>query len=140
MTTHAPATERPTTVSVAVAIGWISVILDLVGGIALIALANNSDVLDALSTDSGTVKTMGIVILVLGVILALVVFQLGRGGNVARLLVSIVMLARIASAVYVIFAFGTHQLTEAIVSIAIAVTALALLWNDKANQFFATHP
>jgi beta-glucosidase-like glycosyl hydrolase len=31
------------------------------------------------------------------------------------------------------------RLTEAVVAIVIAVTALALLWNDKANAFYATN-
>ena len=37
------------------------------------------------------------------------------------------------------FAFGTHQLAEAILSAAIAITAIVLLWNDKANAFFAAN-
>ena len=133
------AAERPTSVTVAVAIGWISVILDLVGGVSLLVLAGNGDVTSALGTDETTARTIGIVLLVTAAILAVVVYLLGTGSNVARMLVTIVMLLRIGFAIWAIVAFGTHQLTEAILSMAIAVTAIVLLWNDKANTFFATN-
>jgi hypothetical protein len=133
------AAERPTSVTVAVAIGWISVILDVVGGVTLLVLAGNGDVTSALGTDETTARTIGIVLLVTAAILALVVYLLGTGSNVARMLVTIVMLLRIGFAIWAIVAFGTHQLAEAIVSMAIAVTAIVLLWNDKANTFFATN-
>jgi hypothetical protein len=131
--------ERPTSVTVAVAIGWISVILDVVGGVTLLVLAGNGDVTSALGTDETTARTIGIVLLVTAAILALVVYLLGKGSNLARMLVTIVMLLRIGFAVWAIVAFGTHQLAEAIVSMATAVAAIVLLWNDKANTFFATN-
>jgi hypothetical protein len=130
---------RPTSVTVAVAIGWISVIIDLVAGVALLVLAGNDDVTSALGTDAATARTIGIVTLVMAAILALVVYLLGQGSNIARMLVTIVMLVRIGVSIWALVAFGTHQLAEAIIAIAIAVTAIALLWNDKANTFFATN-
>jgi hypothetical protein len=126
-------------VTVAIAVGWISVLLDAVGGVALIVLAGNADVTSALGADESTARTIGIVGLVLAAILALVVYLLSQGSTIARMLVTIVMLVRIGFAVWAIVAFGTHQLTEAIVSMAVAVTAIVLLWNDKANAFFATN-
>jgi hypothetical protein len=133
------AAPRPTSVTIAVAIGWISVIIDLVAGVALLVLAGNDDVTGALGTDAATARTIGIVTLVMAAILALVVYLLGQGSNVARMLVTIVMLVRIGVSIWALVAFGTHQLAEAIIAIAIAVTAIALLWNDKANTFFATN-
>jgi len=133
------AAPRPTSVTVAVAIGWISVIIDLVAGVALLVLAGNDDVTSALGTDASTARTIGIVTLVMAAILALVVYLLGQGSNIARTLVTIVMLIRIGVSIWALVAFGTHQLAEAVIAIAIAVTAIALLWNDKANTFFATN-
>ena len=133
------AAPRPTSVTVAIAIGWIAVILDAVAGMTLLVLAGDPDVTAALGSDESTARTVGIVSLVIAVILAIVVYLLGQGSTVARMLVTIVMLLRIGFAVWAIVAFGTHQLTEAILSMAVAVTAIALLWNDKANTFFATH-
>ena len=136
---NAVSSERPTSVAVALAIGWISVILDLVAGVTLIVLAGNDEVTSALGTDESTARAIGIVALVSAVILALVVYLLGKGSNIARMLVTIVMLLRIGFAIWAIVALGTHQLAEAIVSMAVAVTAIVLLWNDKANAFFATN-
>lgn len=130
---------RPTSVTVAIAIGWFSVVIDLVAGIALLVLAGNGDVTGALGTDESTARGLGIASLVFAAVLALVVYLLGKGSNIARMLVTIVMLLRIGFAVWAIVVFGTHQLTEGVVAIAVAVTALALLWNDKANAFFATN-
>ena len=133
------AAPRPTSVTIAVAIGWISVVIDAVAGIALLVLAGSDDVTAALGTDASTARTIGIVSLVMAAILALVVYLLGQGSNIARMLVTIVMLVRIGVSIWALFAFGTHQLAEAIIAIAIAITALALLWNEKANAFFATN-
>jgi hypothetical protein len=126
-------------VTVAIAIGWIAVILDAVAGVALLVLAGDADVTAALGADESTARTIGIVSLVIAAILALVVYLLGQGSTIARMLVTIVMLLRIGFAVWAIVAFGTHQLTEAILSMAVAITAIVLLWNDKANAFFATN-
>jgi hypothetical protein len=129
--------ERPSSVTVAVTVGWLAVILDVVAGATLFALAGNESVLDALDSTESTVRALGIGTLISGAILAIVVFTLGRGSNVSRLLVSIVMAARIGIYVWAIIAIGSHALTEAIVGMAMAITVLALLWNDKANAYFS---
>lgn len=128
--------ERPTSVTVAVAFGWLAVILDVISAVALILLANNSDVLNTLDVSAGTARVTGIVVLVIALVLALVVLALSRGSNVARILVGLVMLLRIAAAVYLIIAFGTHNLGEALMSMAVAIAVIALLFNDKANAYF----
>lgn len=140
MSTGLPiAAPRPTSVTIAVVIGWISVVLDVLGGGALLLLAGSEDVTTALGTDATTARTIGITSLVMAAVLALVVYLLGKGSSVARMLVTIVMVLRIGVAIWALVAFGTHHLTEALLSIVIAGTALALLWNGKANTFFATN-
>jgi hypothetical protein len=139
MTSQYSAVEpRPTSVTVAVAIGWVSVALDLMAGVGLLVLSNNDSVLGALDATSGTVVTAGITTLVMGAILAIVVYMLSGGSSVARMLVSIVMVVRIGFAVWVLIAFGSHQFAEALVTIGVAAFALALLWNEKANAFFGS--
>ncbi len=133
------AVERPTSVTVAIAIGWISVLMDVLAGVALILLAGNADVTTALGADESLVRTQGIVFLVVAAILAIVVYLLGQGSSISRMLVTIVMVIRIGFAIWAMIAFGTHQMTEAIVSAAIAITAIALLWNDKASAYFAAN-
>jgi hypothetical protein len=126
-------------VTVAIAVGWIAVALDVLAGVALLVLAGDADVTSALGADETTARTIGIVSLVVAAILAVVVYLLGQGSKIARMLVTIVMLVRIGFAVWAIIAFGTHQLAEAVLSAAVAITAIVLLWNDKANAFFATN-
>lgn len=139
MTSQYSAVEpRPTSVTVAVAIGWVSVALDLMAGVSLLVLSNDDAVLSALDSESGTVVGAGIASLIMGAILAIVVYMLGAGSSVARLAVSIVMVLRIGFAVWVLIAFGSHQLAEALVVIGVAAFALALLWNEKANAFFGS--
>lgn len=129
---------RPTSVTVAVVLGWLSVVVDVAIGIALLALAGNASVLTALELDASDARTYGIVSLALAVILAVVVSLLGRGSHISRVLVSIVMALRVGFGIWAIIALGTSHLAEAIITIAIAVVVLALLWNEAANRFFAT--
>ena len=48
---------------------------------------------------------------------------------------SVVMILRVALSVWVIIALGTHNLTEAVVTIVISLVVLGLVWNEKANEF-----
>lgn len=133
------AVPRPTSVSIAVAIGWISVVLDLIGGVSLYLLAGNSDLQDALGTDAATARTSAIGTIIGGVVLAVVISRLAKGGSVSRALVTVVMVVRIGFAVWTVFAVGSHHLTEALLTVVAGTFALGLVWNRKANEFFATN-
>ena len=63
-TTPAPVAERPTSVTVALAIGWISVALGVVEGIALLVLAGDETVTAALGVEEGVARTVAIIVLV----------------------------------------------------------------------------
>lgn len=132
-------TPRPTSVTVAVAVGWISAAVDLLGGIALFLLAGDESVSSALGVEVSTVRTMAVVSIAFALTLGLVVYLLGKGSTGARMVVTIVMLLRLGFGVWVLVAAGSHQFAEAGVTIALAAVALALLWNSKANHFFATN-
>lgn len=138
MSTNPPVTQRPTSVTVAIVIGWISVLIDLIGGLSLLSFAGNDAVVDALGRDPATMRIMGITTLLAGVVLAVVVFMLGQGSSVARTLVKIVMGLRIALALYGLIALGTAQLAEYLTTIAVAAFALWLLWNHSADRYFAS--
>ena len=130
---------RPTSVTVTVVLGWISVIADVAVGISLIVLAGNESVLSALEIGSDDARTYGIVSLAFAVLVAVAVYLLGKGSNISRMLVSIVMALRVGFGIWAIIALGSHHLAEAIITIAIAVVVLALLWNESANRFFASN-
>lgn len=139
MTLPSLVAPRPTSVSIAVAIGWVSVVLDLISGVSLYLLAGNADLQNALGTDAATTRTSAIGTLIGGIVLAVVVALLSKGSSISRALVSVVMLLRIGLAAWTLFAFGSHHLTEALLTIVVGAFALGLLWNRKANDFFATN-
>lgn len=128
---------RPITVTIAVVVGWISVVLDVVAGIGLYLLAGNEELLGSIGASASTATAAAIGVLIGAAILAIVVTLLARGSGMARVLVSGVMVLRMGVAVWTLVAFGSHNLTEALVSIVIASVALWLLWNARASEFFA---
>lgn len=129
---------RPASVTIVIVLGWVSVLLDVIGGVSLFLLAGDADVLDALGTTAASVQAAALGSLVVAVALAAVLYALGRGSSMARALVSVVMLLRLGLGIWLFVAFGTHHLTEALLSMAIALVTLALLWNPRAGEFFAS--
>jgi hypothetical protein len=128
--------QRPTSVTVVVVLVWISAFLDIAGGLLLLILSGQDEVLGEVGATSGESLASGIGQLVTGTILALVAASLGRGSAIARALVTTVMVVRIAFGVWLFVAFGTHQAVEALTTIGVAVAALALLWNAAAKDFY----
>lgn len=111
-------------VTLVIAFGWLSVFLDLVAGVGLLLLANNPDALPGLGIAPGTATAAAIGSFIGASVLAFVVFRLGRGGRIARILVTVVFLARLAFAAWILVAAGSHNLGESLLSIAVALTAL----------------
>lgn len=128
--------QCPTTVTIVVVLTWISAVLDVIAGASLVALAGDNDVLKSLDATSSTATTLGIGFIVLGVVTAFVAWRLGRGGKLARILVSIIAVINLVAGIYSAFALGTHNLAEGATDALIALVTLALLWNNKANQYF----
>jgi hypothetical protein len=81
---------------------------------------------------------IGIVTLILGLITAAVASRLGRGGNGARMIVSAIQVLHIAGALANVMTSGSSSATgSGVLSIVLALAILALLWNSRANAFFA---
>ena len=113
--------------------------VDVFGAITTLLLVGNDDFMQAIGVAPGTGRTAAFGVLAAAAITALVVYHLGKGSNVARALVTIVMGFRILLGGWLIVVLGTHQLGQSLLIIAMAVTILALLWNAKASAFFATN-
>ena len=76
--------------------------------------------------------------LILGLITAAVASRLGRGGNGARMIVSAIQVLHIAGALANVMTSGSSSATgSGVLSIVLALAILALLWNSRANAFFA---
>lgn len=137
MSGSAPA-PRPGSVTTVVVVTWIVAILTILAGVLLLLISDSA--LAEADISEGTATTYGIVELVLGAVIALVAIGLGRGNNFARILVSILMVLRLGLAIWAgIVLWGTGGFWSVVVAGLLALLVLALLWNDRANQFFATN-
>lgn len=131
----ATTSARPGSVTAVVVLTWIVAILTVVSGVALLLLSDS--VLKEAGITRSTATTYGWVEIVLGVVVALVAIGLSRGSNAARILVSIVMVLRVAAAVWIALAVSTSARGTAIAAGVVAVIILALLWTRRANDYFA---
>ena len=129
--------QRPSSVSVVVALTWIAAFLDLVGGAVLVFFASSEDIQAATGASQGAITTAGWVTLAVGILVAVVAIRLGEGSSGARLLVTALMVVRAGAAVWVLVVAGTHGGTESIVTLALSVAVLYLLWSGPANTWFA---
>jgi hypothetical protein len=129
--------QRPLTVSVVVVIAWIIGILNIVAGAVLLFTAGNDAELTAQTNgDLSAIRSWSIGLIIFGLIVALVASALGRGGQFARFLISLLMILRIFADIIFIGSYGTYDLNGAIFSVILAFIVLVLLWNSKASRFF----
>lgn len=139
--THpAPATPRtrPGSVTAVVILTWVAAVLDIIGGAALWALSSNSDLVAAMGTTRAELAAVGVTSLVIGALVALVAISLASGSRLARALVSILMVLRIAGAIATVVLVGTSGAFEAAVATVLSIVVLAMLWNQRAQAYFAS--
>lgn len=85
-----------------------------------------------------TFLVIGAVLVVFAIISALFAVFIGRGSNVARILLTVVIAIRALGTLSSLFAtdLGIGLVASAVVSIAIDAVILFLLYNAEANEFF----
>jgi hypothetical protein len=129
---------RPGSVTVVVVLTWISAVIAIVSGVLLLIFAPAVRVQVGNSNVSTAVIIIGVVILVIGLLTAWVATRLGKGGNGARILLTILEGLQIAGALATLSTVsGSNTVSQSVVTIIIGVVILALLWNSRANAFFA---
>jgi hypothetical protein len=129
---------RPGSVTVVVVLTWISAVIAIVSGVLLLIFAPAVRVQVGNSNVSTAVIVIGVVILVIGLLTAWVATRLGKGGNGARILLTILEGLQIAGALATLSTVsGSNTVSQSVVTIIIGVVILALLWNSRANAFFA---
>ena len=126
--------KRPARVTFIAVLTWIEALFDLVGGIALLALQNEPSLRGQFGGSTGVVVT-GIVLIVLALITFSVARGLLRGSRGARAIVTIVQLLAIASAIYAA-ALLPVEFLGAVVSAAISLIVIVMLWSGRAGEFF----
>jgi hypothetical protein len=137
------------TLTIAVILQWIAAIISIIAAVGLIlgAFATlNSDVRDeinnALSSEgvtgisagaiSGGVFIAGLVVAAIAVIRVIVAMSLARGHNWARILISVFAILSLLGGIGTLL--GGNWLTG-IVSIAVEVVILWLMWNSSSSAY-----
>ena len=136
-TSPTTAAKRPLSVTIVVVIVWIIAILNVIAGIVMLFTAeNDAELLVQTDGDVSAIRIWGVGLIIFGLIVAWVASALGRGGQFARFLISLLMILRILADVIFIGNYGTYDLNGVLFSIILALIVLALLWNSKASRFF----
>jgi hypothetical protein len=123
-------------VTFVVVLTWIVAIVSIVSGVFFL-VASDATLADTEITGS-TATYFGWIEIVFGVITAAVAIGLGKGNRFARLVVTILMLLRIASSIWAAIALWGHTgFGVAAGTGLIALVILTWLWSDRSRVFFA---
>ncbi|WP_173921694.1 hypothetical protein [Agromyces sp. Marseille-P2726] len=120
---------RPGGVTLVAIIAWINGVLTLITGILLLV--------GGAASDAAPVMWVAWLSIIIGILTIAVGVGLLRGNNTARIVAAVVFALNLVSAVITMFT-APNQLWSAIISAALAVIGLVLLFSEKANEFFRT--
>ena len=129
--------RRPLAVTVVVVLTAVVAVLDLV--VAVLLLTGVDDLGTAAgmtASDTEVSRTVvGVVFLLFGLIQAVVAYQLAKGSNAARLVVTVVLLAQQLHSLY-LGAELDIQRVPGFAGLAVAVVILFLVWNPVSSRWF----
>ncbi len=124
---------RPFTVTLLVILLWINAIYSLILGISLLVAGDDSAFLELYGNDGSIATTAGWVYLIFGIIFALIAIRISQGGTFLRMLLTIILVLRIAFEIVWLFS----EPGPAALGIVVNSFLLWLMWNTKANAFFS---
>lgn len=129
---------RPWNVTLVAIIALLIGLFDIAVGIVVLLYRNDAEFLYNTSLTPSEALTLGLVTLVVGAITLLLSFGLFGGSRLARGVIALLEVVRIAFGVYaLIVAIGTTRLS-AVIEITIAVVVLLLLFaGQRTKAFFA---
>jgi hypothetical protein len=131
--------RRPGSVTVVVVLTIISGILTLLGALFLLLLGGAVGL--GSNVGGAAVVVFGILYLIFGIVTIAVGVGLRNGSRLARILVMILMVIDILGGIANLIWFRSNQtVTSAIITIIVSVVVLALLYNRRASEFFASTP
>ena len=128
--------ERPSSVKTVVWLVGLAALIDIVSAWALFILAGDVSTLAARDLSSGQVMGAAYLLVITGVLTAVIASLIGKGSNITRLLVSVLMVLHVGGHVWQLVVGGNQSLASSIVGIAIAIAILILLWNTESNAYF----
>ena len=130
---------RPSTVTAAAGLTVLGGALDLALGVLFLVAAPWAD--SVLGSDVATTADRAALLVVGSVLVAIGVWQVGlgvflaRGSNAARLVLTLVLVARQASGWYLVGETGDRG-RQGVLSLVVALLTMVLVWNPKASRFF----
>lgn len=145
---------RPSQVTIVVILIWISFALTAIAAVATVLagtaiaasdqvsvekLLKDLDLPTAWSTTAGPIVIVtGVVFFIVAVIEGIFALAIGRGSNIARILLAILMVIRIISGfVFIFTSWGTTTYMFGVfLDMAVAIIVLLLLFNSQSNAFF----
>jgi len=123
----------PLGISVITILMYIAAVLDIAGGVFF--LIEKGPVAEAADMSESAIVGIAIGMLVVGVIIGLLAFGLRSASNGVRLVIAVVMVLRIAGAIYVIFAIPGGRF-EGLVGAVIALVVLYFLYGSEDSKAF----
>ena len=130
-----PSVRRPAGVTFVVILTWLSALLDIVGGGVLVWLSFSSDSIDV-DVTTQQLQIYGGALLGVGLLTAAVALGLAAGSQFSRVLVYILMLARIAAAGYALAQLGDLTTWQAIGQMVGAALIILMISTPRASAFF----
>jgi hypothetical protein len=145
---------RPSQVTIVVILIWIAFALTVVGAIATILagtaiaasdqasveqLLKDLDLPKEWSTTAGPIVIVaGALFFIVALIEAIFAIAIGRGSNIARILLTILLIIRIIGGlVFILTSWGTAAFMFGIfLDMGLAIIVLLLLFNHQSNEFF----
>ncbi len=134
-----PAARRPAGVTFVVVLTWLSALVDMIGGGVLVWLSFSAGDLDV-DVTAQQLQIYGGTLLGVGLVTAAVALGLAAGSQVSRVLIYVLMLARIAAAVYALRTLDELAHWQAIGQIVGAGLIVLMLSTPRASAFFAGRP
>ena len=135
--TTSPTPTRPTAVTIVVVLTWIAGLLDVVGGVLLIAFHGNDSFVADANTSGANLLVLGIFLILIGLFIILLAGAIGRGNRGARLILTFIMLIRLALGFGGLLTSHGAARVDSAFEFVTAIVVLALLWSTQARSFFA---
>ncbi len=129
--------RRPLAVTLVVALTAVVAVLDLVVGVLLLTGVDSIGSVEGMTSDETTLSAQVVAgaFLLFGVIQAIVAYQLAKGSNGARLVVTVILIAQQLHSLY-LGAQLDIQRVPGFAGLAIAVVILLLVWNPVSSRWF----
>lgn len=128
--------HRPAGVTFVLVLAWLAAMADLVAGLWLLLISFDKALFDGAPVTASLVRYWALVALLVGVLTALVAWALGRGSQFARVLTIVVMVFRLANALWALVAIQFVTLWPAVFDAAVALLVIVFLSNRAASDYF----